>query len=352
MTLRVKKPELNIREQLNKLDRPVGQIGAQILKSDNADDLYSAIGRGRKNIIINGNMLVGQRDRAISSSYNNPNANNQYILDKWKNRPYGSTPHTITRNSVLLPNGDYAYSLHVLETGNGGAGFWHIINTFEIERWMLGQVFTVSYWYRTNSPTVQPRYCDTSTCQIIPKTMTSDGEWHKMVHEVNINQAATVGSNGQLHPAFNKENGDNLFANEFIEFAQVQMELGKVATPFEHRSYNEELKLCQRYFQKMGIGTSGYSNSSGSAVSFAFRFFTNMRIEPTVSINNTTFAFADTFVAMRNASSPSISYNGFSSVSGSEVTGGELQITTGTTTTASNFQQLYSEDAIWFDADF
>lgn len=102
----------------------------------------------------------------------------------------------------------------------------------------------------------------------------------------------------------------------------------------------------------MGIGTSGYSNSSGTAISFAFRFFTPMRTEPTVSINNTTFTFADTFVTMRNASSPSISYNGFTLVSGSEITGGELQIITGTTTTANNFQQLYSEDAIWFDADF
>jgi hypothetical protein len=27
----------------------------------------------------------------------------------------------------------------------------------------------------------------------------------------------------------------------------VQMEVGSVATPFEHRSYGEELALCQRY---------------------------------------------------------------------------------------------------------
>ena len=31
----------------------------------------------------------------------------------------------------------------------------------------------------------------------------------------------------------------------------VQMEEGGVATEFEHRSYGEELALCQRYFYKM-----------------------------------------------------------------------------------------------------
>jgi hypothetical protein len=29
----------------------------------------------------------------------------------------------------------------------------------------------------------------------------------------------------------------------------VQLEVGTVATPFEHRSYGEELALCQRYYE-------------------------------------------------------------------------------------------------------
>ena len=37
--------------------------------------------------------------------------------------------------------------------------------------------------------------------------------------------------------------------NAFVQIAGVQLELGKVATPFEHRSYGEELALCQRYYQ-------------------------------------------------------------------------------------------------------
>ena len=30
----------------------------------------------------------------------------------------------------------------------------------------------------------------------------------------------------------------------------VQMEVGSQATPFEHRSFGEELQLCQRYYER------------------------------------------------------------------------------------------------------
>ena len=46
----------------------------------------------------------------------------------------------------------------------------------------------------------------------------------------------------------------------------VQLEVGSTATPFEHRSFGEELALCQRYFQKSYNHEDGNntSNSNGS----------------------------------------------------------------------------------------
>jgi hypothetical protein len=37
---------------------------------------------------------------------------------------------------------------------------------------------------------------------------------------------------------------------ETIQFTGIQVEIGSAATPFEHRSFGEELLLCQRYYEK------------------------------------------------------------------------------------------------------
>ena len=76
-------------------------------------------------------------------------------------------------------------------------------------------------------------------------------------------------------------------SNEFF-ITGLQLEVGQVATPFEHRSFGDELRRCQRYFQSMNVAnmkftTARWDQSSGvgecnvylretmrSAPSFAF----------------------------------------------------------------------------------
>ena len=43
----------------------------------------------------------------------------------------------------------------------------------------------------------------------------------------------------------------------------VQLEVGKNATEFEHRSYTEELALCQRYFYMHANGSVDGNGSGG-----------------------------------------------------------------------------------------
>jgi hypothetical protein len=65
------------------------------------------------------------------------------------------------------------------------------------------------------------------------------------------------------------------------------MEVGSVATPFEHRSYGEELALCQRYFSHSGDTRNNgfvHSNYNTTDAYGNFSFIIPMRASPTVTM--------------------------------------------------------------------
>ena len=49
----------------------------------------------------------------------------------------------------------------------------------------------------------------------------------------------------------------------------VQLEIGSQATPFEHRSFGEELALCQRYFNIFGAETGNNYENFGTVTAFS-----------------------------------------------------------------------------------
>ena len=69
----------------------------------------------------------------------------------------------------------------------------------------------------------------------------------------------------------------------------IQLEVGEQATPFEHRSYGDELRRCQRYFQKLDLssnsmvmrGATGTTYSNASLQS-TFSLIKEMRSTPTM----------------------------------------------------------------------
>jgi hypothetical protein len=67
----------------------------------------------------------------------------------------------------------------------------------------------------------------------------------------------------------------------------VQLETGTVATPFERRSYGQELALCERYYQGIKRFTGAVRNVSGSvAFGCGTQTIPAMRSAPTVTISN------------------------------------------------------------------
>jgi hypothetical protein len=65
----------------------------------------------------------------------------------------------------------------------------------------------------------------------------------------------------------------------------VQLEAGSVATPFEHRSYGDELQRCMRYYEKSQPITYYYAFLiAGSVYRGAFRFTVPKRAAPDVVV--------------------------------------------------------------------
>jgi hypothetical protein len=54
----------------------------------------------------------------------------------------------------------------------------------------------------------------------------------------------------------------------YFQITGVQLEVGDTATPFEHRSYGQELALCQRYYYRLTADTiANFSVATGTKVS-------------------------------------------------------------------------------------
>ena len=74
--------------------------------------------------------------------------------------------------------------------------------------------------------------------------------------------------------------------NATFEVTGMQLEVGSVATPFEHRSFTEELVRCQRFYQVGSSIGAGYGSANGYARA-GCTFATQMRTTPTFTATNT-----------------------------------------------------------------
>jgi len=121
----------------------------------------------------------------------------------------------------------------------------------------------------------------------------------------NANRAAGIGS-------FFSSTDNNFF------ITGVQMEIGSQATNFEHRSFGEELALCQRYYYRIqGNGSAttslgiGFASTTTTAYSY-LKFPVNMRAAPSLDgssgltasdLNSYTVAYASVAVNATESSS-------------------------------------------------
>ena len=99
-----------------------------------------------------------------------------------------------------------------------------------------------------------------------------------------------------------------------FDITGFQLEVGSQATPFEHRSFGEELSLCQRYFYKItgnndDMAAIGFAASSSDNY-FNMEFPVPMRDYPTLTGSATAARFYSANVGQDfNLNSLSLSSN-------------------------------------------
>ena len=87
--------------------------------------------------------------------------------------------------------------------------------------------------------------------------------------------------------------------NATLYITGVQLEVGDTATPFEHRSYGDELAKCQRYFERMSFTSNQYTsiicyNEATNDARGSLQYQVTKRAAPTISATSNAFAAIST----------------------------------------------------------
>ena len=286
MTVRVSKQPVNLREKLSELERPIGLKGSDLMSAATAQEARDLVSAGRKNILINGACIFNQRFG--SGTYTLTGSSDYYPVDRFRSWANGGGQFTIQRSDNAPPGfkNSMMYTVSTIDTSVGSSEYYCIqqrIEGYNIAHLGLGtsdaKPVTLSFWVKSDlTGTYSGSFFNT-------------GQSYTCVFEYQINQAdiweyktltipaATIGSfttdsnyglgiwwdlgsgTGYNNTPFVWKNaGDFRSANQvpFIgtsgakfRMTGVQLEAGRNATEFEHRSYGEELALCQRYYWRV-----------------------------------------------------------------------------------------------------
>ena len=295
MTVIVSKPAVNLREELASLRKPTGIAGEAMLRAETPQEQQALIGVGRRNLIINGDFQVSQRGTTFTSS-----------SDGWG--VYGSVDrwgiyynHTVVTQNSGLVDGSYQYYVSVDNDGTAPDNHFIYQKIETGSRIVSGKSVTLSFMAKSSNETVlkvRGRFYNSATesngVDSGQKTFQLSSSWQRFEYTFTpVDTSANMTRDFLL--IFDTDISTDT-VNDSYDLTNVQLELGKVATPFEHRSYGEELALCQRYYNHHPSGSMNIHGFRYNAtISLAeVTFPTTMRAAPTIVAINGAGSTSDT----------------------------------------------------------
>jgi len=302
---------------------------------------------GARNRVINGDMRIDQRNAGASKTVTDAS----YTLDRWRpvtestgsvysvqqnagsvTPPTGFTNYLgVTTLSAQTVSGTNTYTIAQLIEGFNVADLgWGAANASSV---------TLSFWVRSSlTGTFGGSFQNSAENRSYPFTysISAANTWEQKTITVPGDTTGTWVTNSGIGLRINFGLGVGATrsgtasawaASDFrsatgatsvvgtngatFYITGVQLEPGSVATPFERRSYGQELELAKRYFERLQLlqFSTGYLNGSTSAR--WVQSFAEKRANPTLS-------FSGTFTA--NAGGSLFTISGPSSITASPKT--------------------------------
>jgi hypothetical protein len=296
---------------------------------------------GTRNRIINGDMRIDQRNNG--ASYTQTGAAGQFSLDRWNVSGDVTSKFSAQQNagSATPPTGFSNYlgttSLSAYSVPSAEAYiFRQHIEGYNISDFAWGtasaKTVTLSFWVRSsltgtfggaiknsdNSRSYPISYSIAAANTWEYKTITINGDtsgsW-ATTNSIGISVAFSLGAGSGVSGTANTWTAGSYWSatgatsvvgtsGATFYITGVQLEPGSTATPFERRSFGQELALAQRYYQVFGdlnLTISGRSTNAATTV-MPIVFRTTMRTAPTVAGTLTVgsgLSFSSTIDTMR-----------------------------------------------------
>ena len=289
---------------------PYGTVNAD--KMTTSDGVSSSGLYGFKNRILNGQMVIDQRNAGASVTP----TNGQYLLDRWAADVSQASKFTVIQSSTapagfsnsLLVTSSSAYTVGT----NDYFALHQFVEGFNTADFSFGSAsatsITLSFWVRSsltgtfgvglrgasNTRSYTATYTINSANTWEQKTITvagdTSGTWLTtngvgigLFFSLGVGSAnsTTAGSWQSVNATSPTGAGSVVGTNGATWYITgVQLEKGSTATSFDYRPYTTELQLCQRYFVSLqeGIWTA---NGSGTATAGLYLPVT-MRATPTL----------------------------------------------------------------------
>jgi hypothetical protein len=291
---------------------------ASLAGSISADKLNIGQIGGRRNMVINGAMQVAQRGTSQASI----TSTNYYTIDRWQVAITNGGTWTMSQDTDVPTGEGFANSLKMdcttADTSFGASDSLYVrtkLESQDCQNMKKGtsnaEKVTLRFWVKsskTGTHIVELLDNDNSRFVSLAYTISSANTWenHTLTFPADTTGAFAddngvglgihwymgAGSNissgtlgttwhtTQANRAAGQVNlADSTDNNWYL--TGVQLEVGSQATPFEHRSFGEELALCQRYLFNGDLQCLGSADGAGN-IQLCVQTPVNLRANPTL----------------------------------------------------------------------